>query len=347
MQQNPFKNELTYFNSMFKSMQLFMTEPCNDHSKRVFLKYFFSLLDNYLKFIPRCKNKLYRENVIKKKEKQIIEEKIKVLEKDFNGQYDIIRDKFSSHQQDLDFTETIQWWNEIDLISIEIFLQNILEINKLLNISTTIQKSTDLNFPSLLTTESITVSSDRFSVSKKNAISMIPLNNFQKHLQLIIGIVNNLKINLTVTSVFNNRQMVYESMIFLIGWFNVIDDTISFLDNCYSQDTKKYLEGLNNNEIILKLEESEKSRDNILEDKLRQIRNKLTSHLDINFGFEKGINLFNSLNLEVLHEYITKQVNSFFNILRLDIRTKSFTLKEIPIKNAIEVSKNSSSPFIK
>ena len=95
----------------------------SDHSKRCVLRRFFLLVDSYFEMIVFLKNELFRNNTINLSTKWSLEKEIKAIKCEWNNNYEIIRNKFSAHHQDIDDLKLLEWWNEIDYSTITFFMK--------------------------------------------------------------------------------------------------------------------------------------------------------------------------------------------------------------------------------
>src|SRR5689334_20168616 len=95
-------DKLAYIFRNIDVCYLFRNEEVNDHAKRVILRFFFVQIDNLLKLAGRAKNALVAEGLVDKQLRNMLQEKIRVLQTDFDGWYSTIRDKLAAHSQALD-----------------------------------------------------------------------------------------------------------------------------------------------------------------------------------------------------------------------------------------------------
>ena len=82
------------------------------------------------------------------------------------------------------------------------------------------------------------------------------------------------------------------------------------------------------------------NRDTSLESKLRDIRNKFSSHFDEHSNYNDMEQMFISFDLKELYDYIILQINQYNNASRKDIRTKHFIaqIKKQKLRNISGIS---------
>ena len=87
------------------------------------------------------------------------------------------------------------------------------------------------------------------------------------------------------------------------------------------------------------------SRDTKLEKELREIRNTLGAHIDLSRSVSEVQSKFNAIDLGTVHDYAQRLVNTFFDACKLDLRTRTFCLHNVPIRGVVALERDSGKPF--
>ncbi len=143
------------------------------------------------------KNNLFNDAIINLSIKHSLEESIQSIKSEWDNNYEIIRNKFSAHHQDIDNLILLEWWNEIDYSTITFFYEGMREIKGVLaehaGILTLMPVDfSEIDFSNTYLQErgnsDFCLASDRLALSKKNTIGMISRNDFQRKCMLILSI---------------------------------------------------------------------------------------------------------------------------------------------------------------
>lgn len=329
----------TYFDTLYK----FQEDNMDVGFKRNYLRFFFIQIDNFLKTVDIFKKELHTNSKITTQQKKSLNSKIRTFENSYDSRYDIIRDKISAHNQEIDLLGIVEWWNEIDFITIKSFYDEIIEIKQY------IEDNSDIQFTKIQDFEKIDyqntffqekkdfyLDNGRLGVVSQNSISQISMHNLQEKHQLIQSIINFLKGNLEFTALLNNPQTYYKTNLFNISWHLIITDYISFIDNLFKDIDNKYVKsdnlikiwGKENISGLNLLKELKDYRENFFEEQIKEVRNKFSAHIDSNLPIEDLNELFDKIDLEKLYKTIQNHVNQYLIACKNDIRTSSFSNPE-------------------
>jgi len=333
------KIKYIYFNT--DGIYYFLSnQGINDHSKRCLLRRFFILIDSYLEMIGFLKNKLFKEKIIDLKTKQSLENEIKAIRDEWDNNYEIIRNKFSAHHQTIDFIILIEWWNEIDYSTVTYFYEGLRNIRGILLDDAGFTTITPVDYCEIDFSDTCLkensksdffIALDRLAISKKNTVSMLSHDEFQKKCMLILSIVDFIFINCAVTTKTQNYDKNYKNILFDTAWLLICCDTISLIQNMYEDDvygdslmtlSPQHWAGIQ----IIKYGNS--ARDSIIEDSLINLRNKLAAHIDTKDEFIMLLKMFDDFNLKKLHEYCMSHMQTFQRACLSDIRTKMFAFRD-------------------
>ena len=320
----------------------------SDHSKRCFLQRFFILVDSYLDAISFFKNKLFSENKISIKIKQLLENEIKDIREEWENNYEIIRNKISAHHQDIDEVKLLEWWNEIDYTTITFFYDGMRKIRSIL--------TKDANILTLIPTDYVQIdfsdtclraqhdsnfyfAYDRLGISKKNTVSLIGINEFQRKCMLILSIVDFIFIDCAITVKTQNYDTNYKKIIFDSAWLLISCDTTSLIENLYEDslygNSLLYLSPPNWKGTSI-LEKSNSGRDVAFEEELRILRNKFAAHIDVREQLQPLLVLFENFDLKKMHKYCMHHMQAFQRACLSDIRTEVFAFRDQKLSDDIK-----------
>jgi hypothetical protein len=342
------KEKITYIYYHTDGLYFFIShDNINDHAKRCILRRFFILVDSYVEMIGFFKNKLFRENIITRNVKQSLENEIKEIKEEWDHNYEIIRNKFSAHHQDVNEKKLLEWWNEIDYSTISFFYEGMSKIRAILtqkaNILTiTPTDYTHIDFRNTCLKKQnknvFYVAHDRLGVSKENTVSLVGLCEFQRKCMLILSIVDFVFINCAVTIKTQDYETHYKRILFDSAWLLLVCDTVSLLENMYE-------DGEYGNSLLslcppdwqgkLIIENSNASRDKSFEDDLTKLRNKFAAHIDSTKHLYSLINLFEKFNLNELHKYCMYHMQSFQQACHSEKRTQMFSVRDLKLSEDI------------
>lgn len=335
------ENKINYIYYTTDGIYYFLSnQGISDHSKRCVLRRFFILLDSYLEVISFLKNKLYSENKITLRVKQSLEGEIKDIREEWEDNYEIIRNKFSAHHQDIDETKLLEWWNEIDYTTIAFFYEGMRNICSILSNEGIISTLTPTDYEQIDFSDTCLqehhdynffLAHDRLGISKKNTVSSIGINEFQRKCMLLLSIVDFIFIDCSVTTKTQNYNGYYKKIIFDSAWLLIACDTISLIENLYK-------DGVHGNSLLCLcphdwkgleiLKKSNSNRDNAFEEDLTVLRNKFAAHIDTKEQLQSLIGLFENFDLKKMHEYCMFHIQAFQQACFADIRTKLFSFQD-------------------
>ena len=322
-------------------------DDINDHAKRCILRRFFILVDSYLEMIGFLKNKLFRESIINLRAKQSLENEIKEIEDEWEHNYEIIRNKFSAHQQDINEINVIEWWNEIDYSTITFFYEGMAKIREIFTREANILTITPVDYAQIDFKDTCLLKQnenkfylayDRLGLSKQNTVSVAGFNEFQQKCMLILSIVDFMFINCAVTIKTQSYETNYKKILFDSAWLLLACDTISLLENMY--EDCEY-----GNSLLTScppdwqgkpiIENSKSCREPSFEEDLKKLRNKFAAHIDTTAKFQSLVNLFEEFNLKKMHEYCMCHIQSFQQACRSDKRTQMYSIRNQKLSDDI------------
>lgn len=341
------------------AVYLFRDEQVTDHCKRTILRFFFIQIDNILKLAGRTKNKLRKERLITKSQEEHIKQLIGVLANSYDQAYDTIRDKIAAHNQPLDLISLLNCWNDIDQTTVSVLYDDAKDIQGALatvkglhfqNIADYVKLTISCDNPISLgiNAQVPSFASDRLALSKPNTVSMIACHPSQEKAQTILSIIDFLGIDLALTVATDAPTTSYQNLLFDIGWLLVLVDMCALIDNLfhdnqYDQSLLSHWKADMAGYGILSA--LDKSRDAMIENQIRDIRNILGAHLDSTQRVSDVLLKFKAIDLALVHEYACRLINNFFDACRQDIRTRTFCIQSVPIKGAVSVQNNGHKPF--
>lgn len=314
------------------------TQGISDHSRRCILRRYFILVDSYFKMIGSLKNDLFRNGIITVGAKQQLEKSIIDIKIEWDYNYEIIRNKYSAHQQNVDDVMSLQWWNEIDYSTITFFYEGMNEIRSLLLNHANVMTVTPTDYEEIdfsgtylqqKCKHDFFLAHDRLALAKENTVGMIPINDFQRKCMLILSIVDFVFINCSVTMKTERFETNYKKILFDAAWLLICCDTVSLLENLYEDgDYGQSLLSISPTDWKGRaiIQSGNAARDAAFETALKELRNKFAAHIDTEDGFAALCYLFDNFDLAALHAYCFLHAQTFQRACLSDIRTKTFAL---------------------
>ncbi|HEY3489817.1 MAG TPA: hypothetical protein VGK27_06825 [Candidatus Deferrimicrobiaceae bacterium] len=312
----------------------------NDHSKRCVLRRFFILVDSYFEMIGYLKNNLFKYRTINITIKKSIEDKIASIKKEWDKNYEIIRNKYSAHHQEVDDLILLEWWNEIDYSTITYFYKEMNEIRAIITQHANVLTLTPTDYFEIDFSDTCLkerdegvyyLAHDRLAISKKNTVGIISGNEFQRKCMLILSIVDFIFINCSLTRKTENYTTHYNKILFDSAWLLLCCDTYSLIENMYEDsDYGSSLLSLSPPDWKGKLiiEDGSSNRDKPFEENLKILRNNFAAHIDTKKEFTLLVELFDDFDLKRIHENCILNMQIFQRACISDIRTKMFAFRD-------------------
>ena len=353
------EGKLCFIHTYLEGLMYFKKETVDDHAKRNVFRYFFILVDTYLKYIGAYKNLIYRQQLINLEKRNKIEQLIRQLKNDYDNIYDTIRDKLGAHQQPLSLVEVADWWLEIDSTTVTVLYDELQEIKSLLEeslggpLGKIISDYSPLDFNdtplAVRGTGAARVAPDRLGPAKEGAAFLVSCHETQAKTQIITSIIDLIKINWIIIGATSAQDTLYKKVLFDIAWFLVIADCCSLIDNLYIDNqydaSLLSLWGRHDFKGYPFLIEGDKKREVGLESKIRDVRNKLIAHLDSDTTMKNILKLYFDLDLKDVYSFLEYHVNAFWDGCMADIRAKVLTIPETNLRGVLPPSADHYKPF--
>jgi hypothetical protein len=324
-------------------LESFLNSNVKDLPKRLLFGQLFILIDDFLIWAPRSINFLFRTGVIDRDEKTALKLTITKIKTKHDNNFSIIRDKLAAHHQPIEFLSLIDCIFIIQYSIIQILIDDIHNFynflkNKInLNYSKPIN-STQFKDPILDSNadKSYSVSSSRLAHSTDDIVGMILFHETQEKGSLIVSIIDSLDYMIKILNEFETQNAPGRNLILGL----IINNTISFLDNLFNNSQydsslvtiwkKNYYTGV---ALLESFERNEKR-----EEELLYLRNKFCSHID-------DVELLNSLKIKiqsvdinVLLNYIEKLINNFNKACKMQIQTIMMIFSREPLLGVLGLS---------
>jgi len=344
--------KLVFIYKYLDALYYFKDVTLDDHIKRNVLRYFFVLIDDLLKIIGNIKNELFKTGKINSSQKKDFEDSIKVLRTAYDGQYDTIRDKFAAHQQPVELSDIIEWWNEIDFATISIFYDYACDIKLKLSSHTGIPfenlQPETLDFSQAVVisrnNDDVYLSHDRLASTKRNTTGMVSIHSSHEKAQIISSVIELTDHNYAIVRVINPPQTSYKKRIFEIIWFQIICDTCSLIDNLYEDISNPYHTsksllqewqtiGIKGVSVLI---QGHQERDISFENQLKDVRNKLGAHIDQTLPIQDIYQLYlNLMRLDNVYAYFYKHANVFRDACNLSNRTRMYAYGDTKVSDDV------------
>ncbi len=333
----------------------------DEYVARVYGRSLFLAVDAFLEIAPRLKNQMRANGRITSVESTALTDKINKLRTDFSGYYETIRDKLAAHQQEFDLDLLLRTWNEIDAATITILSEDIQDIWDLLEnhgAVSTFARSPELddeNFPSQLARiepeTGVRIGVDRVALTRPNTVSTIPTGLFQEKAMRVLTAFKSFQILMTsdLHCITANWLLASKACIDLF-----VTDACSIIDNLFEDRqassqaaaeeslTKMWrtanVQGIEGLELF--------QRDAALEQKLRELRNTFSAHLDPDIPLAELLARLSSFPLCELTSYLEAIWHAFYSVCSKDPRTRLFLIHGEELNGAMGVATaNAVKPF--
>jgi len=325
-----------------------------DYHKRVIARAVYLQVDSFVELGRRLKNSLFKSTLIDKKIRDQLDDKFNRLDRDYRGIYESIRDKVSAHRQEETIDSIIDNWNAVDLLSIDVFVDDMISVMSILSGPLRFQwQSADHakidtvigEFNSTVVPEgtSPTISSDSLALTRGNTLGMIACHPDQEKAMSILSVIDFLDMLSGLTHFSQKVDLLHE-----VVWSLLVVDTFSLIDNLYDDSRhesllSKWQKGQYKGHSILLA--SSRSRDMGIEGGAREIRNKFAAHLDANLSYRELINMVSTYDLPKFMEYVGSHLDSFHKACAHDIRTRMFNIRNAPMSGVLAVEEKAVKKF--
>jgi len=326
----------------------------DEYVARVYGRSLFLAVDAFLEIAPRLKNEMRANGRITSVESAALTGKVNKLRTDFSNYYEAIRDKLAAHQQHIDLDLLLRTWNEIDAATITILSEDIKDIWALLEnhgaVSTFARppELDDENLPSQLASiepeiGAVRMGVDRVALTRPNTVSIIPTGLFQEKAMRVLTAFKSYQslMQSDLHSITANWPLARKACIDLF-----VTDACSIIDNLFEDRqassqvtaeqslTKEWRAA--NVQGIESLESFH--RDSALEQKLRELRNTVSAHLDPDIPLAELLARLSSFPLCDLTMYLDAIWSTFSGVCATDIRTRIFLIHGEELNGAMRVA---------
>lgn len=318
-----------------------------DYRKRVISRAVYLQVDSFIDLARRFKNVLVKQKLLLPAQRVDLEERIKRLDDDYRGSYESIRDKVAAHRQEEAIESIIDNWNEVNLLSVDVFVDDMAAILQSLEAPLSfkcqqpdieaVKKCIDgLNNAKANTPQSaVVMSNDSLALTRPGTVGMIACHPDQEKAMALGSIIDFVDVLCDVASHMDHSQLLRE-----VVWSLIIVDLFSFLDGLYDDGKHESLmtKWRNGNYKGLPLiEATYNGRDMALEATAREIRNKFAAHLDVNDNLDNLKKLVLGFDMKEFAIYAASHIDNFQKACLADIRTRMFNIRNIPLAGALGV----------
>jgi hypothetical protein len=324
----------------------------DDYIAKVYGRSVFLAVEAFLAIAPRLKNEMLFDGRLTESSSSVLTSKIKKLRSDFEGYYAAIRDKLVAHQQEIDLGLLLQAWNEIDATTLTILSEDLRDIwicFQSHGASSSFVRPAELDDENSLSevkrivpTTSVRIGVDRVARTRPKTISIIPNGIFQEKTIRVLTAFEGYQalIRSGLEQMTANWALPHKACIDLF-----VTDACSIIDNLFEDRqassqvvAEQSLVNMWGAMNILGIERLETfRRDWPLEQRLRELRNKFSAHLDPNISLTDLIEILNSFPLQDLDDYLKSIWLAFRDVCAQDIRTRPFLIHGEEVKGANDV----------
>ena len=313
-----------------------------DIVKRSYLRYLFILLDNFSIWAPRLTNHLFTTGAITLKNKNELKILTNKIRADYETYYESIRNKLSAHHQNIDLLLLIDLWFNIDYTTISILIDDIdsfyREIANHCNIEHPDRTNDNIFINNPLLNGDKTefyINPGRLGIATKNSGAMIPCHYTQEISSIAYSIADLIDMQLCLYY-DNDKNSSY--FLFVLKCL-IVNDVISFIDILFNDSV--YIKSLstawkeNSNSGYIELEQT--NRDVNFEDLLRNIRNKLCSHIDDSSDIYDNIEILENIEIRNIANYASFLINLYNKACAREIRSCGFIFNRTPLKGVLGI----------
>ncbi|MBY0314592.1 MAG: hypothetical protein K2Q26_03670 [Bdellovibrionales bacterium] len=326
----------------------------SDYHKRVIARAVYLQVDSFIELGRRLKNSLFKSSHIDKKIRDQLDEKFTRLDRDYRGIYESIRDKVSAHRQEETIDSIIDNWNAVDLLSIDVFVDDMIEVMSILSvplrfkwqasdhakIDSVIQEFNSATVPE---GSSPTMSSDSLALTRGNTLGMLACHPDQEKAMAILSVIDFLDMLSGLTHFSQKIDLLHE-----VVWSLMVVDAFSLIDNLYDEARhesllSKWQNGQYKGHHILLA--SANSRNLTMESEVREIRNKFAAHVDSDMTYRDLIKMVSAYDLANFLVYVGSHIDSFHQACAHDIRTRLFNIRNAPMNGVLAVEEKAVKKF--
>ncbi|MBY0314409.1 MAG: hypothetical protein K2Q26_02750 [Bdellovibrionales bacterium] len=346
--------KLSYLARRADTTKQAVTSLQNDYHKRVIARAVYLQVDSFIELGRRLKNSLFKSSLIDKKIRDQLDEKFARLDADYRGVYESVRDKVSAHRQEETIDSIIDNWNSVDLLSINVFVDDMIAVMSILSGPLQFQWQRpdhaaidsvigEFNSAANLGSGSPTMSSDSLAITRGNTLGMLACHPDQEKAMAILSVIDFLDMLAGLAHYSHKNDLLHE-----IVWSLIVVDSFSLLDNLYDDSRHeslltKWMNGKYKGHPILLAASS--TVDPQHEAGAREIRNKFAAHVDAALPYRDLKKLVSDYNLTDFLIYVGSHIDSFHQACSHDIRTRLFNLRNVPLSGVIAVEEKAVKKF--
>jgi hypothetical protein len=317
----------------------------DNYYKRLVGRAVYLQVDSFIELGRRLKNSLFRSSAIDKKVRNKLDEKFDRLDRDYRGIYELIRDKVSAHRQEETIDSIIDNWNAVDLLSIDVFVDDLIAVMLILSKPLNFQwlppehAKIDLIIEEFNTTIAKgggpSMSSDSLALTRGNTVGIIACHPDQEKAMAILSVIDFLDVLAYLTHFTYEVKHLHHVILSLL-----VVDSFSLIDNLYDDSrhesllTKWQRGQYGGYQVLLA---AANSRNMTIEAEAKEIRNKFAAHVDshlLSADIDKMISTYDFKSFLI---YVAGHVEAFQKGCAHDIRTRMFNIRNVPMAGVLAV----------
>lgn len=341
-----FLNKMSYLSRRAAAARQAVSFLQYEHHKRILSRAVYLQVDSFIYFGRRLKNSLFRSSTIKVEVRDLLEIHLKKLNSDYQKIYEAIRDKLSAHRQEENLDSIIDHWNSIDLLSIDIFVDDMIHIMSILSgplffrwqspdpaeispIIEVFQKGLSVNLgkPNM--------STDSLALTRGNTLGIVACHPDQEKAMALSSLIDLIEMLADLAQHSHKSEILHE-----VVWSLIVVDAFSFIDNLYDDSRyesllKKWMNGQYRG--YLTLNAAAMGRDLALEAEAKKVRNKFAAHIDLKMPYQDIKKLASDCDLKKFLIYLGGHIESFQKACAQDVRTTMFNVRNVPLSEVSTV----------
>ncbi|MDH4459895.1 MAG: hypothetical protein QE277_00620 [Flectobacillus sp.] len=336
-------DKLLFCVRMLNLSKWFTNADTDDYRKRILSRSIFLYLDAFFIFAAQIKNTFNSRDLNTKS----IHKKLNAIKHEYDNYHKIIRDKLGAHRQDLDIFQVYEYWNEIDLITLNYYITEVQDIYNLIHALNTIDIPAYSDFSIVSSTiipnsdYGFVVSIDTLAPTRSNYIWRFQKNIDDKFNTRI------LQINSIIDSILYLKEM-YPSDDLGIDLKRLVKsiliiDVINLLDNIFTNEQSqehqtdsfyKIAQRINHNgyTVIIRYDKERNLEKEVM---IRHVRNKICAHIDDKEPLKNLLKMLDFLPIDDICNLSNFLIKAYIESCSKDIRTQTMLLINTPLDSSV------------
>jgi len=327
----------------------------DEYLKRVVSRAVFLGVDVFLVYGPQVKNRLLRAGDLLPGVEAALRARIEKLSRDYQGQYDKIRDSMTAHRHKLELTDLMSSWNSIDEAAVCVLGDEVVDMSRQLVTECDLGKHIEhldrvseeflaKHVSSMPGPEGVRFSADALALARPNTVGLLPCHPDQEKLARLLSIVDMLEVVGSLARFSVSFPMVHELMwtLLLIDGLNVID---GLYDDAEGDPALLSRWSATAHGGVSVLSRAGLARDVGIEAKARDVRNHFAAHIDSAMSMDAIAAEVVSAPLPGFWTYVMEHVRKMHEAASCDTTTCFLCMRNARLEGLTATHGGFSKPF--